>query len=230
MILEANLEGLSPGTVNVAVVWPDAVAQELPNAFAISGNEPGRLVVSGEIPGAVRTLRTYTLWITCTNAGGSDIDLPIVRVSSPDNRAMRLSIADPLKREPVWVLPIREQPPFTRLTAGSSVRFPVYWMAEGAAHAANRFEVSTVTESDEAVDWAALKSQQQPPGISSAAWDIIWANYTAQLGSTWRSMIRKLREDSAYLAGLNNPTRDLTRLLRLEFAAAAASTGIAARG
>ncbi|MRR31345.1 hypothetical protein EG834_13720, partial [bacterium] len=226
MMVEANLEGLSPGMVNVAVVWPDDTVQALPRAFEISGSGPGKLVITGDIPAAVRPLRAYTLWVTCSNAGGSDIDLPVILVSSPDNRAMRLSTADPFKREPVWVLPIREQPPFTRLPAGASVRFPVHWMAEGVAHTLNRFQISEVIESDESVDWPTMKSQHNPPGVSSAAWDIIWSNYASQMGPTWRSVIRKLRQDAAYLAGLDNPTRDVTRLLELELAAASASTGL----
>ncbi len=226
LAVTADLTGLAPGVVDVVVVWPDAAQIVLPQAFSITGGAPGRLALSAEFPGSVRSLRVYTMWVDCANTGATDLPVPLLRISSLDNRTMRLSPADPFVHGPLWALPIREGAPYEVLPPGGRIRFPVEVIPEGGQHTLNKFLIEAVGAVDEPVRWDDLKLGARPEGVSPDAWDIIWSNFTPEMGNTWAEFIQKLRKDAVYLARLGNPTRDVRRLLELEFAAASSSTGM----
>ncbi|MBE0539810.1 MAG: RHS repeat protein [Verrucomicrobia bacterium] len=226
LTLTANLQGLSPQVVNVAVVWPDHHETLLTQVFEINGNPPGRIKITTTLPAAVRALRTYTMQVTVTNVGDSDVPVPLLRIKSDQDRAMRLSTADPFIRRPMLVVPLRAAAPFDVLPPRASIQFPVQYIPEGDAHARNTFTVESLIESAGALDWAALKTAWKPAALSATAWDLIWENFTSRAGATWAEFAETMRADARFLAEHRNPTLDLRRLLDLEFAAAAASTGV----
>jgi RHS repeat-associated protein len=226
LTLTANLQGLSPQVVNVAIVWPDTQETLLTQAFEINGNAPGQIKITTTLPAAVRALRTYTMQVTATNVGGSDVPVPLLRIKSNQDRAMRLSTVDPFIRRPMLVVPLRAEAPFDVLPPGASIQFPVQYIPEGDAHARNTFTVVSLIESAGPLDWAALKPLWKPAALSTAAWDIIWENFTSRSGVTWAEFAETMRADARFLAEHRNPTLDLRRLLDLEFAAASASTGV----
>ena len=76
-----------------------------------------------------------------------------------------------------------------------------------------------VIKADNAVvaDWAALRDGLRPSGIAADAWNAIYANFTAQAGSTWGGYVQMLDDNAAYLARLGQPVADVSRLLAFEF-------------
>jgi hypothetical protein len=72
---------------------------------------------------------------------------------------------------------------------------------------------------DLSVDWPTLKQQMRPPSISPEAWDILWANFISQVGTTWYDYTRMLDANLAYLGRLVrvNDATDISRLLTFEF-------------
>ena len=56
----------------------------------------------------------------------------------------------------------------------------------------------------------------QPGSINQAAWNAIYPILTAQLGSTWGQYVQTLDNDAVYLAGIGEPTNDLSQLLSFE--------------
>ena len=61
-------------------------------------------------------------------------------------------------------------------------------------------------ENDSPVDWDSLKADLRPSYVREDAWDVLWTNYTNQVGATWGDFARMLAENAAYLYRLTTPT------------------------
>jgi len=70
--------------------------------------------------------------------------------------------------------------------------------------------------SQESINWASLASSMKPSTMSSAAWNAVFANFTANVGSTTDTYQAALDADAAYLAQLGEPTNDVARLVAYE--------------
>jgi len=57
----------------------------------------------------------------------------------------------------------------------------------------------------------------RPDTISTQAWDVLWANFTAQVGTTWGDHVRMLDDNAAYLGRLGQRVLDVGQLLAFEF-------------
>jgi RHS repeat-associated protein len=66
------------------------------------------------------------------------------------------------------------------------------------------------------IDWASMQSSLQPPGISNAAWNAIYANLISQLGSTPDEVNQRLASDTSYLASLGETVTDNGQLFDFE--------------
>ncbi len=76
------------------------------------------------------------------------------------------------------------------------------------------------TSNTGAIDWTTLGADLQPSSINNAAWNAILPTLQAQLGTTWGQYVQELDNDSAYLAQVNTPTTDVSKLLSFEVARA----------
>ena len=63
------------------------------------------------------------------------------------------------------------------------------------------------------VDWAAMKDEMQPPYVQEDLWDVLWSNFTGQVGDTWGDYVTMLSENAAYLNRLGQRVEDLDKLL-----------------
>jgi RHS repeat-associated protein len=60
------------------------------------------------------------------------------------------------------------------------------------------------------------KQADQPATVPADAWDVIWQNYTAALGSTTDDLGKVLQTDAAYFAQIGEPNLSATQLLNFE--------------
>ena len=70
-----------------------------------------------------------------------------------------------------------------------------------------------VADPTDTIDWSSLKSTLQPPGVSDAAWNAIFANFTAEVGNTMGGLQTALDNDANYLSQLGIYTPDVNQLL-----------------
>ncbi len=77
------------------------------------------------------------------------------------------------------------------------------------------------------LDWAANEAGMRPSYIPAAAWNVVFANFTADLGSTTDSYQVALDADATYLAQFGPPTNDVARLIAFEINKADAAFGTA---
>ena len=108
------------------------------------------------------------------------------------------------------------------LQPGESMTVPIYYAGlqqpwdfrQGAVE----FSAGVLTaDNAETVDWASLKDSMRPDTINSEAWDVIWASFITQVGTTWGDYLRMLDDNAAYLGRLGITETDVSKLLAFEF-------------
>src|SRR5207244_4303367 len=70
------------------------------------------------------------------------------------------------------------------------------------------------------VDWDSLKASVRPDSIGSNAWDVIWANFVANVGPTWGDYAAMLSDNATYLGKLGQNVTDISSLVAFELAQA----------
>ena len=109
------------------------------------------------------------------------------------------------------------------LQPGESVTIPVYYagwittLPNWQYFSPYSFNLGVLqADNTTAVDWASMGPSLQPPSIPTAAWTTIFANLTANMGSTWGSVVQKMDQDAAYLGYLGEKVTDLSQLWSFE--------------
>ncbi len=67
----------------------------------------------------------------------------------------------------------------------------------------------------ETIDWAAQEAALQPTTMTAAAWNIVWTNLTAMVGTTTDSYNAALAQAATYLGCLGESTAQVSDLNRL---------------
>ena len=80
------------------------------------------------------------------------------------------------------------------------------------------------------INWSSIKSDMRPSYISATAWDAVFANFTANVGSTTDSYQAALDADATYLAQFGSPTNDVGQLIIYEINKANNGLGTALLG
>src|SRR5262249_49396963 len=111
------------------------------------------------------------------------------------------------------------------LLPGEQVTVPVYyngWLSSQWQFSPITFNVGALSDDNtQAIDWALLKSGLKPVTLSQPAWDAIYPNRTAQLGSTWGDYVTRLDLDVQYLNGVAETVTDIGQLFGFEVEQAA---------
>src|SRR5262249_42084594 len=93
------------------------------------------------------------------------------------------------------------------LLPGERVRVPVYYgeLPQPRDFTDNQVELEVRVHeagNTEQVDWTSMKDAMRPSWIPADAWDAVFANLTAELGSTWGDYVRMLNTNAVYLGQL----------------------------
>ncbi len=104
------------------------------------------------------------------------------------------------------------------LLPGERIRVPVYFVGlQGTIDPSMEMEL-LVREagSTETIDWAAMKSALRPVWIDSDAWDAVYNNLVAQIGSTWGDYVQMLRDNAVYLGRLGMKVTNASELFSFQ--------------
>ena len=74
------------------------------------------------------------------------------------------------------------------------------------------FSLQVLTGDSTPMNWSALESSLQPSYIPNGAWPAVFANLTAEFGSTTASYLGYLDSEATYLSQLGEYTDDVQRL------------------
>ena len=166
------------------------------------------------VPPSASPSATNALAIEYTNTGSTAVPAPVLVISA--NNANLWLPSDPAVSGPsLQVLATNPSGSAGTLAPGASGTIAVDFTAtnNGASGPIN-FSLGQLTMG-QTINWAALKSAMQPSTIGTAAWDAVFANFTANVGSTTDSYQAALDADATYLAGLGEPTNDVEPVARL---------------
>src|SRR5207237_10252175 len=70
------------------------------------------------------------------------------------------------------------------------------------------------------VPWPLVKDNMRPSTVPADTWEVIFANFTNQVGGTWGDYVRMLNDNAGYLARLGENVNDIGQLHAFEFARA----------
>jgi YD repeat-containing protein len=83
------------------------------------------------------------------------------------------------------------------------------------------FSLDLITaDNSSPINWSALQASLQPSGVSSGAWNALFANVENQFGGVWGTYVSRLDQDASYLWGLGESISDVNTLWSFEIAQA----------
>ena len=236
--LSANfIAGTVPaGVYSLSVSNAGGTPYVLPNAFTIvQGGEP-HLVTSVTVPDPIGRHIAATIYVTYSNTGDAAMPAPLLVLTATEGgnagALLTLDASDQIAglwasatpdgfSQSVQFLASGSTPGL--LQPGESVTVPVYyagWLANlwvGGIGQQITFTVGVLDNTNtQTIDWNSLKDSLRPASISQEAWNAIYPNLTAQLGSTWGDYVQKLDADAQYLAGIGENVTDISQLFGFE--------------
>ncbi len=194
-------------------------------AVTVKQGATGHLYTRIDAPGAIRKGNAGVVTITYGNDGEADLTAPLLVVQStnallghPGQPALADSYLD--------FLGINSSGPAGVLPPGAQGRIQLPFVAQSDGN----INIS-VTQTNRATtfDWASVKALQRPSDVTTEAWNAIYANFLASVGTTSGDYEAALAQDATYLSQLGDYTADVSRLLNFEFLRAGNFGAIAER-
>ena len=107
------------------------------------------------------------------------------------------------------------------LQPGERLRVPVYYTGLQRPYDCGvcpvQFNLGVFDASNtNSVDWGSLKVGLRPDSITSNAWEVVWANFVANVGPTWGNYAAMLSDNAIYLGRLGLNVTDVSSLLAFE--------------
>jgi RHS repeat-associated protein len=217
-----NLAGQATGAYSVRVS-DGSHSSTLSGAFAVRPAQGPNLQVHLATPAGIRLNHpTAELVVTFQNTGDTDMPAPVFQLSSDLGTVQVLSSGAAAGGAPatgtVQFMGTGADSPGGVLRAGDQGSVTILLTAPSTATVGSAANVtlSTLPTDTTPIDWSQFKSQLQPPSIPSDAWNVVWNNFTASVGSTYGQLQSVLVSDTAYLnqIGVANPT--FSQLLAFE--------------
>ena len=214
LFAQFNLAGAAPGSYDIIVASGGQRATD-PSAFTITSSAaPGHISYNLSVPSISRPGRIAYLTLTYSNDGGSDALAPLFVVSvTSDNATIGLPGQTNFSGLSVQLLGIETSGPAGTLPPGYQGTFSIPYESTTLTQGASiQFSLQVLTGNSTAMNWSSLESSLQPSYIPNAAWPAVFANLTAELGSTTESYLTYLDDEATYLSQLGEYTDDVQRL------------------
>jgi RHS repeat-associated protein len=236
---------------SIEAAQPSGDATRLPNAFTMVPGGASHLEVHLSVPDPLGLHISSTLYIEYANTGDIAMPAPLLVLTATQNGipGAFLTLDRSLVTQGfyIWSKSATDVPDgyaesvqFVAsgatpgiLQPGERISVPVYyggWLL--ASYDFNRppflFQVGVLDATNAVpLNLAATKDSLRPASIDPAAWDPIFANLQAQVGTTYGSYLNKLDADAAYLAHLGETVTDISKLWSYEIQQANGFTPIA---
>ncbi|WP_306297041.1 Calx-beta domain-containing protein [Nostoc sp. C052] len=211
-----DLQGLSTGKYDVKVNG-ELNSFVSNDSFTVTDGSLGNIQVQLSYPALGVATLTYT------NVGETDVVAPLFRIS-PTNAQVTYpdenTVSDTVRQLLNLSIGTSDNGPAGILAPGESGKLSFAYTPNG--NGLISFAVEQV-KPNEVINWGSIKAQARADYsfIDSAAWDAIWSNLTAALGTTVGQFQTVMSENANYLSQLGEPTNDLSRLFAFEWKQAA---------
>ncbi len=197
-----DLTGAVPGTV-ILSVQQGSQAVTAPTPFQIVTAPAQPLQLSLTMPQAVRSGRTGTIVINYTNTSNNDIVAPLLNISSTNPNVLFSTPDNPNNYvQTVQLLAVAPNGPAGILTPGESGQLTLTLLSNDTING-DQIPVSVQENiAGKTIDWAAQKATLRPTSFTATAWDAIWTNLMATVGTTTDSFNAAIAGAATYLSGL----------------------------
>ncbi|MEQ8821907.1 MAG: hypothetical protein RLY93_16850 [Sumerlaeia bacterium] len=219
LTMACDLSGLSPGTVDVATVWPDEEERLLTGAFIILPGTGPRLRLWLDVNPFIRPNRTATMMLIYENIGDSDLPAPWVTIRNTDDVEWRLNAEDEFVRGDIHVLATSQEAPASVLSPGEINRIPIGYRVEGEKNYS--FQWSWYAADTGTLDLEVYKETMRPAYLMTGDWEALWPSLKARLGTSWQMLRSVLHEDAERLLARGETSYAIDELLELEIRAEA---------
>ncbi|WP_199332029.1 Calx-beta domain-containing protein [Anabaena lutea] len=207
-----NLQGLATGKYDVKVTngQNSSVVNDI---FTVTNGAVGNIQTQLSYPA------NGVVTVKYTNVGQTDVVAPLFRIT-PTNAQVTYpeenTVSATLRQLLNLYLGTSENGPSGILAPGESGEFSFAYTPNG--NGLINFAVTQV-QPNEVINWASIKTETRADYsfIDNAAWDAIWSNLTANLGTTAGQFQTVMTENANYLSQLGQETSDLTRLFAFEW-------------
>ncbi|CAN5487985.1 hypothetical protein BH11PLA2_BH11PLA2_46570 [soil metagenome] len=170
------------------------------------------LVVTVTAPASTRALRGGVVLVEYQNISSNDIPALLLTLTS-DKAILRLPGDATFDGRTVSLLGISTDGPAGILRPGQRGTLKVeYLSTTNIAHDTINFQ-STFADRPATVDWASQKNALRPPSIPVDAWDAIFINFLADVGTTAGDLEDLLGRAATHLSTLGEATADVRKLM-----------------
>lgn len=228
------------GTYTVTVARTDGASASLASAFTVKQGGQAMLHTNLVTPSRMGYHVPATLYLQYSNTGDLAMPAPILEVSITQTHADGTTTSVPfltldssLLIQGFWTSAIPNGYSHTIqvlasgatpgvLEPGESVQVPIYYAGwqqpwDIPGYPPFNFVVGVEQTTDTTIiPWSSLQAGFKPPNISTPAWNALFPNLEAQVGSTWGAFVQRLDDDALYLGHLGEKVNDISRLWSYE--------------
>ena len=207
-----DLRGLAVGSYSLQIV-DGANVTTLANAFTVTNGPVGKLEFSVRCTPSVRPGQQGVVSVDYTNTGETDIVAPWFVLTS-DNGRFQLPTQNGYHDDNIELLGINYQGPAGVLPPGSLNSITMNFLAKvtGGGVLSN-IKLQLAAPDTVTLDWAARTASLKPEGIPTDAWNALFSNFSAEMGTTLGQANAVIAESARYLSQLDTYTPDFNRLL-----------------
>ena len=210
-----DLAGATAGSYTLSV-RQGSQSLTAPTSFQVVAATPESLNVVLTVPEFVRSGRTGTVVITYTNETDNDIVAPLLTISSTNTSVFFSTPDDPNDYvQSAEVLAAAPSGPAGILRPGQSGQLDLTLLSDDTINN-DAIPVQVVQiKPGQPIDWASQQSSLQPTSFTTAAWNVIWNNLMATVGTTTDSYNAALAQAATYLSGLGETTAQVSDVSNL---------------
>ncbi|HNQ24642.1 MAG TPA: RHS repeat-associated core domain-containing protein [Phycisphaerae bacterium] len=224
-----------PGVYGVRVTRSADESEELSDIFEMIAGGEAELDINLILPARFGYHQLATVFVEYANRGTAVMQAPLLVTTATQNERQGaiLTLDKTRVSQGLWtsVMPAGFANSVQFLASGStpgilqpgeSRRMPVYYVGWQQpwdfSYAPITWTVGVLyANNDTPVDWAAMKAEMRPSYVREDAWDVVWSNFTDQVGGTWGDYVAMLDRNALYLDAQGQRVEDITRLLALAF-------------
>jgi RHS repeat-associated protein len=156
-----------------------------------------------------------TLNVAYANTSLNDVPAPLLVLSSSTGE-FRLPGQTAWSANTFQVMGISQVGPAGTLQPGCQGNIQVqYRDLQPMSVSASTYSVGVIVPTA-AANWPGLEASLDPPYISADAWNAIYQNLTARVGTTWGQYQAALDQDATCLSQIGQPTNDVDQLFNFE--------------
>ncbi|HQU43589.1 MAG TPA: hypothetical protein PK867_12310, partial [Pirellulales bacterium] len=210
-----NLSGAAAGAYTLKVTQ-GAQSATAAATFQVVAASPAALNVLLITPQYVRAGRTGNIVVTYTNQTANDMVSPLLTIDSSNPAVLFSTPDDPNNYvQQSQVLAVAGSGPAGILRPGQSGQLTLTLLANDTTNGDQvPITVSRIT-TGQTIDWASQKATLQPSDFPDAAWNVVWNNAMAVVGTTSDSYNAALAQAATYLGGIGDTTAQVSDVGRL---------------